>query len=158
MSLNFNFNYLFRIVVVLHIQLVLNLLLIWFVKLKHMHGNVWNVRHVQNVEILKMIQNFCFVTVVIGRFLSHFSLFLNILILVAITCIAVHHLYQKHLRVIGDVNYAALNSANFDLDLYIICCFLFISMYVFNPSSIIYQSVCPLLVLESPFPFFILIL
>ena len=54
--------------VVLRILHVLNLHLIWFVKLKHIHGNVWNVKHVQNVVIRKMIQNFCFVTIAIGKF------------------------------------------------------------------------------------------
>jgi hypothetical protein len=129
--LNFNFVYLTRIVVVRHIQLVWNLLLIWFVKLKHMHGNVWNVKHVQNVEILKMIQNFYFVMAVIGQFLFHLSYLFNIFVLVVITCIAVHHLYQKHLMVTGDVNYVVLNLANIDLDLFGVFLYLCMSICLF---------------------------
>jgi len=95
-----------------------------------MHGNVWNVKPVQNVAILKMIQNFYFVMIAIGMFLSHLSHLFFSFILVVITCIAVHHLYQQHLMVIGDVNYVALNLANFDLDLFVVCCFFCIRIYV----------------------------
>jgi hypothetical protein len=66
-TFKFHLFYLFRIVVVLRIQHVLNLLLTWFVRLKPIHGNVWNVKHVQNVEIQKMIPNFYFVMIVIGN-------------------------------------------------------------------------------------------
>lgn len=140
-----------RIVEVLRIQLVLNLHLIWFVKLKHMHGNVWNVRHVQNVEILRMIQNFYFVTVVIGKFLYLLYYSFYILILVVIICIVVHLHYPKHLMVIGDVNYVAPNLANFDLDLFL--CF-FLYQYMCLILRILYvQSVCLLFVLQSLFFF-----
>jgi hypothetical protein len=132
-----NLYYLSRIVAVLHIQHVSNLPQIWFVKLKHMHGNVWNVKHVQNVEILKMIQNFYFVTIVIGKL--SFSLlirFIFVIILVVIICIAVRHRYRKHLKVIGDVNYAALSLGNFDLDLFVICCFLYLHIYIYICMSV----------------------
>ncbi len=70
----------------------------------------------------------------------------------AIICIAVHHLYQKHLMVIGVVNYVVLNLANFDLDLLLFytpmytsvcvqsfeCC---MSIYLYqNPSIFLYFS------------------
>jgi hypothetical protein len=147
-----NLYYLSRIVVALHIRHVSNLPLIWFVKLKHMHGNVWNVRHVQNVEIPKMIQNFYFVTIVIGKSLSHILHFVYLLfVLVVITCIVVHRLYQKHLRAIGDVNYATLSLANFDLDLFVICCFyIYIHICLYVQSVEHYMSVY-LFVLKSPF-------
>ena len=44
-----------------------------------MHGNVWNVKHVQNVEILKMIRNFYFVMIAIGKLFSYqLSFFLHL--------------------------------------------------------------------------------
>ena len=58
----------------------------------------------------------------VSFFLTWFFFYFHFL-LVVITCIAVHHLYQQHQKAIGDVNYVALNLANFDLDLFVIFCF-----------------------------------
>jgi len=82
----------------------------------------------------------------VNFFLIYHHFFLFILILVAIICIAVHHLSQKHLRVIGDVNYVVINLENFDLDLFIV---FFIPMYVFNPSFVVCQFPCLLFVPKS---------
>ncbi len=115
---------------VLRIQLVLNLLLIWFVRLKPIHGNVWNVKHVQNVAIQKMILNFYFVMIVIGNEEFHDLNFFFLLILVVIICIVALLLYQKHQKVIGVVNYVVLNLVNFNLDLIVS----FLSLFFFNNS------------------------
>ena len=65
-----------------------------------------------------MIRNFYSVMTVIGMrlFILIIEPYFKIFLLVVITCTVVHRPYRLHLKAIGDVNYVALNLANYELD------------------------------------------
>ena len=89
-----------------------------------------------------MIRNFYFVTIVIGNesFDYLYSYFYFVFISVVIICIAALHLYHKHQKVTGVVNYVVLSLVNFNLDQLILYRCFFLNNSLFNISNVVCSS------------------